>query len=67
MTVGGKLFTIVYSLVGIPLCLVYLAEVGRLLTMALKTALKRRKSADDSDSYSYTEEEEEISQDFDFR
>jgi hypothetical protein len=66
VTVGGKLFTVVYSLVGIPLCLGYLAEVGRLLTMTLQTALRRRKPVDDIDSYT-AEEEEEISQEFDFR
>lgn len=36
VTSTGRLITIIYALIGIPLCLVVLASVGRLLTRAIK-------------------------------
>ena len=36
MTTAGRVFTIVYAVIGIPLCLVVLASVGKLLTRGIK-------------------------------
>ena len=36
VTTAGRVITIIYALIGIPLCLVVLASVGKLLTRAIK-------------------------------
>jgi len=38
----GKLVTIVYGIFGIPLTLLYLTEVGKLLTLVLKAILRKK-------------------------
>lgn len=59
--------TIVYSLIGVPLCLIYLGEIGKLLTMILK-ALMKKKGEEEESSYGYSSYgSDELSSDFDFR